>query len=71
MQVLYDKHENSHPQIALRMLELHYFTQFFFFFQFPELFKKIYNLFLWVFVAAQGLSLVKVSRGDSLDVRVF
>ena len=62
------KHENSHPQIALRMLELHYFTQSFFFFPFPELFlkKKIF-FFIWVFVAAQGLSLVKVGRGYSLD----
>ena len=64
--------------MKIHTLRLHYAClsyiislSFFFFFQFPELFKKIYNLFLWVFVAAQGLSLVKVSRGDSLDVRVF
>ena len=56
------------------MLELHYFTQSFFcfFVPFPELFLKKYHLFIWVFAAAQGLSLIKVSRGYSLDaVRGF
>lgn len=61
--------------MKIHTLRLHYAClsyiislSLFFFFPFPELFlkKKIF-FFIWVFVAAQGLSLVKVGRGYSLD----
>ena len=70
-------HGKQKASVKIHTLRLHYaclsyIISLSLFFSFPELLKKNNNLFIWVFVAAQGLSLVKVSRGYSLDaVRGF